>query len=34
MPDGPVIMSPDRLMKSFFREVIQKKPYIFKIAAL
>ncbi len=34
MPDGPVIMSPDRLMKSFKREVIDRKPQIFKIAAL
>lgn len=34
MPDGPVIMSPDRLVKSFKREVIDRKPQIFKIAAL
>lgn len=34
MPDGPVIMSPDRLIKSFKREVIYKQPQIFKIAAL
>lgn len=27
-------MSPDRLMPSFKREVIYKKPEIFKIAAL
>ena len=26
MPNGPVIMSPDRLMKSFKREVIDKQP--------
>ena len=34
MPAGPVIMSPDRLMKSFNREVILKKPQVFKIACL
>lgn len=27
-------MSPDRLFPSFRREVIDRKPYIFKIAAL
>lgn len=26
IPDGPLIMSPDRLMTSFKREVIYKKP--------
>jgi len=34
MPDGPVIMSPDRMIKSFQREVIYKKPQLFKITAL
>ena len=34
LPDGPCIMSPDRLMHSFKREVIDRKPHIFKIAAL
>lgn len=34
MPDGPVIMSPDRLIRSFKREVIHRKPQMFKIAAL
>jgi phosphatidate phosphatase LPIN len=34
LPDGPVIMSPDRLIPSFKREVIHKKPQLFKIAAL
>ena len=34
MPDGPVIMSPDRLMRSLMREVVHKKPQMFKIAAL
>ncbi|CDO62461.1 HAD superfamily protein, putative [Plasmodium reichenowi] len=34
LPDGPLILSPDRLFPSFKREVIDKKPYIFKIAAL
>lgn len=27
-------MSPDRLFSSFKREVIERKPYVFKIAAL
>lgn len=26
MPDGPIIMSPDRLVRSFKREVIYRKP--------
>jgi phosphatidate phosphatase LPIN len=26
MPDGPLIMSPDRLVSSFKREVIYRKP--------
>ncbi|KAI8831568.1 Lipin/Ned1/Smp2-domain-containing protein [Chytridium lagenaria] len=34
LPDGPVIMSPDRLFTALHREVIQRKPEIFKIAAL
>lgn len=34
MPDGPVIMSPDRLIRSFKREVIHRQPQMFKIAAL
>ncbi|SBS83227.1 HAD superfamily protein, putative [Plasmodium ovale curtisi] len=34
LPDGPLILSPDRLFPSFKREVIDKKPYIFKISAL
>lgn len=34
MPDGPLIMSPDRLVSSFKREVVYKKPQLFKIAAL
>ncbi|CDW90374.1 phosphatidate phosphatase lpin3 [Stylonychia lemnae] len=34
MPEGPVIMSPDRMVKSMNREIIQKKPQMFKIAAL
>ncbi|KFG50878.1 LNS2 (Lipin/Ned1/Smp2) protein [Toxoplasma gondii p89] len=34
LPDGPLILSPDRLFPSFKREVIERKPYIFKIAAL
>lgn len=34
LPDGPCIMSPDRLMYAFKREVIDRKPHLFKIAAL
>ncbi|KAG0287403.1 hypothetical protein BGZ96_008659 [Linnemannia gamsii] len=34
LPDGPVIMSPDRLMTAFHREVIMKKPEEFKMACL
>lgn len=31
LPPGPVIMSPDRLFSSFKREVIDRRPDIFKI---
>ncbi|KAI8090629.1 Lipin/Ned1/Smp2-domain-containing protein [Thamnidium elegans] len=34
LPDGPVIMSPDRLFTSFHREVIIRKPEVFKMACL
>ncbi|RCH96827.1 hypothetical protein CU098_007307 [Rhizopus stolonifer] len=34
LPDGPVIMSPDRLFRSFHREVIMRKPEVFKMACL
>ncbi|KAG1152765.1 hypothetical protein G6F37_006378 [Rhizopus arrhizus] len=34
LPDGPVIMSPDRLFTSFHREVIMRKPEVFKMACL
>lgn len=34
LPKGPVVMSPDRLMRSFNREIILKKPQVFKIACL
>ncbi|KAL6305763.1 Lipin/Ned1/Smp2-domain-containing protein [Sparassis latifolia] len=34
LPDGPVIMSPDRLMASLHREVIMRKPEVFKMACL
>lgn len=34
LPDGPVIMSPDRLFAAFHREVIMKSPEAFKITAL
>ena len=34
LPYGPVIMSPDRLLHSFRREVIHRRPQEFKIVAL
>lgn len=34
LPDGPVIMSPDRLFTSLHREVIMRKPELFKMACL
>lgn len=34
LPDGPVLLSPDRLLKSFRREVIDRIPYEFKVTAL
>lgn len=34
MPDGPLLLSPDRMAKSFYREVIIKQPHVFKIQCL
>lgn len=34
MPEGPVFMSPNRLLYSFYEEVILKRPDRFKIACL
>jgi phosphatidate phosphatase LPIN len=34
MPDGPLLLSPDRLAQSLYREVIIKQPHIFKIQCL
>lgn len=34
LPDGPVIMAPDRLFHCLTREVILRKPEEFKISAL
>mmetsp|Transcript_30350 Transcript_30350/g.84838 ORF Transcript_30350/g.84838 Transcript_30350/m.84838 type:complete len:941 (-) Transcript_30350:1526-4348(-) len=34
LPPGPVLLSPDRLLTSFNREVILRKPELFKIAVL
>ena len=34
LPDGPVVMSPDGLLKCLNREVIKRKPQEFKIACL
>lgn len=34
LPDGPVIMSPDRLLTSFVREVIKRMPQKFKAGVL
>lgn len=34
LPDGPVILSPDRTMAALHREVILRKPEVFKMACL
>jgi len=34
LPDGPIFMSPDRLLNALNREVIKRKPEEFKIACL
>jgi hypothetical protein len=34
LPEGPILMSPDRLIASFRREVIDRQPQLFKILAL
>lgn len=34
LPNGPVLMSPDGLVKSFSREVIYKRPEEFKTRAI
>jgi phosphatidate phosphatase LPIN len=34
MPDGPLLLSPERLAKSIFVEVVIKQPHIFKIGCL
>jgi phosphatidate phosphatase LPIN len=34
LPEGPLLLSPDRLFRAFTREVIQRKPEEFKIACL
>jgi len=34
MPEGPCILSPDKLFFSFKREIIMKNPDVYKIAAL
>lgn len=34
LPDGPVILSPDRLFFTFKREIVMKNPDVFKIAAM
>ena len=34
LPTGPVIMSPDGLIPSLYREIIQRKPHEFKISCL
>lgn len=34
LPEGPVILSPDRLFTSFVREVIKRVPQKFKASAL
>ncbi|KAI8893136.1 Lipin/Ned1/Smp2-domain-containing protein [Globomyces pollinis-pini] len=34
LPEGPILLSPDRLMQAFTREVIQRKPQEFKMQCL
>eukprot|EP00271_Cylindrocystis_brebissonii_P009506 TRINITY_DN2442_c0_g1_i1.p1 TRINITY_DN2442_c0_g1~~TRINITY_DN2442_c0_g1_i1.p1 ORF type:complete len:1501 (-),score=396.45 TRINITY_DN2442_c0_g1_i1:142-4644(-) len=34
MPEGPVVISPDGLFPSLYREVIRRRPHEFKIAVL
>jgi len=34
MPDGPLLLSPDIMAKSFYREVIKRRPDLFKIQFL
>ncbi|KAG6400286.1 hypothetical protein SASPL_137111 [Salvia splendens] len=34
LPDGPVVISPDGLFPSLFREVVRRAPHEFKIACL
>jgi len=34
LPEGPIIMAPDSLLKAFTREVVRRKPQEFKIPAL
>ena len=34
MPDGPLLLSPDRSAASLYREMIIKQPHIFKIGCL
>jgi phosphatidate phosphatase LPIN len=34
LPEGPVLLSPDRLIQAFTREVIHRKPQEFKIQCL
>ncbi|KAJ3270988.1 Nuclear elongation and deformation protein 1 [Terramyces sp. JEL0728] len=34
LPEGPILLSPDRLVQAFTREVIQRKPQEFKIQCL
>jgi phosphatidate phosphatase LPIN len=34
LPDGPVVISPDGLFPSLYREVIRRTPHEFKIGCL
>jgi phosphatidate phosphatase LPIN len=34
LPEGPIILSPDRLFDALRREVIERRPHEFKVAAL
>jgi phosphatidate phosphatase LPIN len=34
LPDGPVLLSPARLVEAFKREVVERRPEVFKMACL
>ena len=34
MPEGPLLISPDRSISSLYREIIIRQPHLFKIKCL